>query len=199
MTIPSLRARLAGLLFLALGVSACDRGSSAGAEATGVPEEERYGGTMVMGFISDIADMNPLTSTDLYANQMQQFVLFMPLLQYDENFEPQPYFARSWEVNADTTLLTFHLRNDIFWHDGVKTSAHDVKFSYDRAREPEAPYAEAWLICGRRAGKSFVLALIAVFLACFRSYAEYLAPGERATIAVIATDRKQARTIYRYV
>jgi hypothetical protein len=64
---------------------------------------------------------------------------------------------------------------------------------------PLAPVTEAWLICGRRAGKSFVLALIAVFLACFKSYAEYLGPGERATIVVIATDKRQARTIYRYV
>jgi hypothetical protein len=44
-----------------------------------------------------------------------------------------------------------------------------------------------------------VLALVAVFIACFRSFAGYLAPGERATILVIATDRKQARTIFRYV
>ena len=35
---------------------------------------------------------------------------------------------------------------------------------------PTQPLTEAWLICGRRAGKSFVLALIAVFLACFKTY-----------------------------
>jgi len=58
---------------------------------------------------------------------------------------------------------------------------------------------EAWLVCGRRAGKSFILALIAVYLACFHKYKQYLAPGERATILIIATDRKQARVIFRYV
>jgi hypothetical protein len=58
---------------------------------------------------------------------------------------------------------------------------------------------EAWLICGRRAGKSFELALIAVFLACFRDYREYLQPGERGAVVVIAADRKQARVILRYV
>ena len=56
-----------------------------------------------------------------------------------------------------------------------------------------------WLICGRRAGKSFILAVVAVYLACFRSYAEHLGPGERATIMVIATDRRQARVIFRYM
>jgi len=68
-----------------------------------------------------------------------------------------------------------------------------------RVAPPSAPFSEAWLICGRRAGKSFVLAIVAVFLACFRDYAAYLAPGEHATIMVIATDRKQARVIFRYV
>ena len=34
-----------------------------------------------------------------------------------------------------------------------------------RAGLPVAPFGETWLVCGRRAGKSFVLALIAVFLA----------------------------------
>jgi hypothetical protein len=68
-----------------------------------------------------------------------------------------------------------------------------------RAALPVATFAEAWLICGRRAGKSFVLALIAVYLAAFKNYRPYLGPGERATIMVIAADRRQARVIMRYV
>jgi hypothetical protein len=68
-----------------------------------------------------------------------------------------------------------------------------------RTAAPESLVEEAWLICGRRAGKSFVLALIAVYLACFRDYRPYLQPGERGTVIVIAADRKQARTIMRYV
>jgi hypothetical protein len=68
-----------------------------------------------------------------------------------------------------------------------------------RDEPPAAIAKEGWLICGRRAGKSFVLAVIAVYLACFQEYRQYLAPGERATIFVIATDRKQARIILRYV
>jgi hypothetical protein len=61
-----------------------------------------------------------------------------------------------------------------------------------------SPATEGWLICGRRAGKSFVLALIAVFLACFRDWRPHLGPGERATVVVIAADRKQARVCMRY-
>jgi hypothetical protein len=68
-----------------------------------------------------------------------------------------------------------------------------------RTTPPTKPAQEAWLICGRRAGKSFILALCAVFYACFRDWGPYLAPGERGTIMVIASDRRQARVIIRYI
>ena len=55
------------------------------------------------------------------------------------------------------------------------------------------------MIVGRRGGKSRILATIAVYLACVRDYAPYLAPGEVATIAVIAADRDQARAIFHFV
>lgn len=68
-----------------------------------------------------------------------------------------------------------------------------------RDDEPDQVAKEGWLICGRRAGKSFILALVAVFLATFRDYRQYLQPGERGTVVIIAADRKQARTIFRYI
>jgi hypothetical protein len=43
-----------------------------------------------------------------------------------------------------------------------------------RSALPDQPFRESWLICGRRSGKSFVMALIAVYLACFRSYQAFL-------------------------
>ncbi|MGI4951186.1 MAG: hypothetical protein ACRYGM_05225 [Janthinobacterium lividum] len=67
-----------------------------------------------------------------------------------------------------------------------------------RQNPPEAAFKEAALIIGRRGGKSRVLATIAVFLGTFRDYTPYLSPGEVATVAVIAADRKQARAIFRY-
>lgn len=60
-------------------------------------------------------------------------------------------------------------------------------------------FNEAWLPIGRRGGKSFIFALVAVYLACFRSYADYLQPGERGTIPILAADRRQARVIFRYI
>jgi phage terminase large subunit-like protein len=68
-----------------------------------------------------------------------------------------------------------------------------------RSGLPDRPFREAWLVCGRRSGKSFVMALIAVFLACFRDYRPFLAVGEKCTIMVVAADRKQARVVLRFV
>ena len=68
-----------------------------------------------------------------------------------------------------------------------------------RTTPPAEPVQECWLVVGRRGGKSFIVALIAVYLACFRDYAACLGPGERGVIMVIATDRKQSRVIMRYV
>jgi terminase large subunit-like protein len=68
-----------------------------------------------------------------------------------------------------------------------------------RPTAPTEPANEAFLVIGRRGGKSFALALLGVYLACFRQYRQHLAPGERATIMVIATDRRQSRIILRYI
>src|ERR1700745_1893308 len=68
-----------------------------------------------------------------------------------------------------------------------------------RSKPPETASTEAWVIAGRRAGKSAILAFIACYLACFRDYAPYLQIGERATIRIMSADRDQSRVIFRYL
>jgi len=68
-----------------------------------------------------------------------------------------------------------------------------------RSEPPAKPSRYAELICGRRGGKSRVLALIAVYLAACINHKPYLSPGERAVIAVIAKDRQQAKVILGYI
>ena len=68
-----------------------------------------------------------------------------------------------------------------------------------RTIAPTVPAREAWFIVGRRGGKSRIAALWAVYLSCFRDHSAVLAPGEVGTLAVIAADRRQARTIMRYI
>src|SRR5262245_43016641 len=60
---------------------------------------------------------------------------------------------------------------------------------------------ESDAVCRRpeaASGKSFCLALIAIFLGCFHDWRPFLGPGEVGTIMVVAQDRKGARTIMRF-
>lgn len=51
------------------------------------------------------------------------------LLLFDWQFKPHPNLARAFEVSPDGLTYTFHLRDDVLWHDGVKFTARDVAFS----------------------------------------------------------------------
>jgi hypothetical protein len=107
-------------------------------------------------------------------------------------------FAR-WFRNPETWRAWFVFLRALF---ALPMSPDDLALYQrctGRTEAPSEPTAEGWLICGRRAGKSFILALVAVFLAVCRDWSPYLSPGERGTIMVVATDRRQARVIYRYV
>ncbi|WP_150298869.1 hypothetical protein [Pseudomonas profundi] len=67
-------------------------------------------------------------------------------------------------------------------------------------REPlTTPADDLALVVGRRGGKSAIAALLAVYEAVFRDHRAKLAPGEVATVMIIAADRKQARAVMRYV
>jgi hypothetical protein len=68
-----------------------------------------------------------------------------------------------------------------------------------RSGTPTAPHDELWLVVGRRGGKSHSAALVAAFEAAFTDHRDKLAPGEWATVMLIAADRAQARTLLRYV
>jgi hypothetical protein len=68
-----------------------------------------------------------------------------------------------------------------------------------RTAPVDKPFTEAWLCIGRRGGKSQVLAFLGVYLSTFRDYTPYLAPGEKATVRVMAADRDQARAIFRFI
>src|ERR1700741_3058807 len=169
--LPRRAALLAALALLAAACGGDERPASSAPAEDAVPEEQRYGGTLVIGASADIGDISPITWHVQNALYMQQFVLFAPLIAYDRELRPVPRLARNWEVNADTTLLTFHLRNDVYWHDGVKTTAADVKFSYELARDPRSGfiYSGLWTHYGEaEAPDSFT------FRIRMRPHAEFL-------------------------
>jgi hypothetical protein len=64
---------------------------------------------------------------------------------------------------------------------------------------PGEKVRESFVIAGRRSGKSYTSALIAVFLACFKDWTPYLSPGERGWIFIIAVDKAQAGIIKAYI
>ena len=66
-----------------------------------------------------------------------------------------------------------------------------------RTTWPSRPARELWCIAGRRGGKSRISALLAVYLACFKTY--YLAPGEKGVVMVVAPNRRQAQIVLSYV
>ena len=68
-----------------------------------------------------------------------------------------------------------------------------------RKKQPDKPFRELWAIVGRRGGKTRIMSLIATYLGLFYDYKEYLAPGERAVIQLIAADRQQAKVAFRYI
>ena len=67
-----------------------------------------------------------------------------------------------------------------------------------RASPPLVGSKENFLIIGRRGGKSFISALIGVFIACFFSFVEYLTTGERGVVLILAVDKAQAKVVFNY-
>lgn len=66
-----------------------------------------------------------------------------------------------------------------------------------RTEEFAETVREMWLICGRRAGKSEIVAFLAVYLGCFRKYKR--TKGSDLVGMVLAADREQAGVIMRYI
>ncbi len=61
----------------------------------------------------------------------------MPLLTFKENGELEGKLVESWESSADYHEVTYHLRTNVRWHDGVPVTAHDIKFSMELMTHPE--------------------------------------------------------------
>jgi Terminase large subunit, T4likevirus-type, N-terminal len=116
--------------------------------------------------------------------------------------EWRPWFRKfKWLPSAQQVTWTpwFSFLRVLF---GEKLSDADLELFRQcsgRSDTPSGGFTTAWLCCGRRSGKSRMLAMVAAYLAVFRDWRPYLSPGEVPTVMVIAQDRKQARTIFRYV
>lgn len=66
------------------------------------------------------------------------------LVAYDPQGRYVPMVARSWEFSPDGTTLTFHLRDGVFWHDGVPVTSRDVAYTVAKVQDP-ATQARSWV------------------------------------------------------
>ncbi len=103
-------------------------------EPARIQEAERYGGVGVVGVGDVNGSLNPLTAQYI-ARHVTRDLLFMPLVRYDRYGNPGPALAERWEAvrtTDDSLALTFYLRSDVRWHDGERTTADDVLFTFHR-------------------------------------------------------------------
>jgi ABC-type transport system substrate-binding protein len=84
-------------------------------------------------------------SYNLYDAGRASHILWEPLVQNDENFEPVPAAADSWEVSEDGKTWIFHLRNNAVWSDcTTPVTAHDFEYAFQRGLHPDAANGFAW-------------------------------------------------------
>jgi peptide/nickel transport system substrate-binding protein len=133
------RAACLAVLLGSLPLAGCGEGG--GAAEQEAPVEPSSGGTVVVGMFSDFDSLNELVSTDANATEVMEYLLFMPLLQWNGDIELEGRLAESWEFSEDRRVVTMKLREDVRWHDGVPTTADDVVFSFERFLDPALAYA----------------------------------------------------------
>ncbi len=95
------------------------------------PEIGTYGGTVWIPLGADPDGFCPATSTSAYSNSVMGYI-FEGLVELDiATLTFTPRIAEKWDVSDDGLQWTFHLRNDVFFSDGVKLSAYDVAFTFN--------------------------------------------------------------------
>lgn len=64
-------------------------------------------------------------------------LLFNGLTAHDGENQVTPCLAKTWEFSEETCTYTFHLEEDVKWHDGEPFSAQDVEFTIKAIMDPE--------------------------------------------------------------
>ncbi len=75
------------------------------------------------------------------------------LVEIDDSLHIKPSLAKSWDISADRTVFTFHLRTDVLFHDdpafrggrGRKLVAGDVVYSFSRIMDKITASPGSWI------------------------------------------------------
>ncbi|MEM7524315.1 MAG: ABC transporter substrate-binding protein, partial [Pseudomonadota bacterium] len=86
------------------------------------------GGTLVIASTQVPRHLNGAVQSGT-ATAVPSTQIFASPLRYDENWEPEPYLAESWEISEDGLSVTLNLVKDATFHDGAPITSEDVAFS----------------------------------------------------------------------
>src|SRR6185436_340696 len=75
--------------------------------------------------------------------------LFLPLVEEQADYQDHPPtflpgLAERWEFSDDHLLLTFHLRPNVLWSDGVPVTAEDVRWTWQAQLNPDIAWESAY-------------------------------------------------------
>lgn len=108
--------------WLLLTALACGRSSPPAAAAT----------TLVIAQGGDPGALNPAVTTSGNTHPVTDQI-FNGLVGLDQQLNPVPELAESWQVEDDGRTYRFRLRRGVMWHDGAPFTAADVKFTFEQA------------------------------------------------------------------
>jgi peptide/nickel transport system substrate-binding protein len=112
----------------AVGVGAIGRARPAAAQA-------RPGGTLAFASSALPPNIEPhMQGLDIW--QRRKPLIYENLVWIDFSLEPQPELAERWEQKSPTEYV-FHLRRGVRFHNGKEMDAEDVKYTYERVRDPK--------------------------------------------------------------
>jgi len=122
-------------LFLAVGCLWAGGAKEAAPETAGA-REGRYGGVLRKAFFAP-TNLDPAFLASITDDEIARF--WGDFLVYiDEELRPDPSrsLAESWSVSGDGMSWTFNLRQGVRFHNGEELTSKDVKFTFDRLRDP---------------------------------------------------------------
>jgi peptide/nickel transport system substrate-binding protein len=99
----------------------------------------RAGNRLVTAMISDPKTFNPLISVDSASSEALADVFDGLVRLNPKTTLIEPLLAKSWDHDEAGTTWTFHLRDDVSWHDGTPFTADDVAFTVQAIFDPNVP------------------------------------------------------------
>ncbi|MCF1502386.1 ABC transporter substrate-binding protein [Afifella sp. H1R] len=111
--------------------------------ATPPAAAQQRGGTMVIALSGEPSALVGFLHTDTGGHSIAANI-FSGLVGLNEDFEPVPELARSWEISEDGLTYTFHLDPNARFHDGVPVTAEDVAFTFNDVVAKYHPSRGSW-------------------------------------------------------